>query len=69
MCVYISVFRLQETCVKAEELLQNATKLGLGTSQGLGGGGQEGALDQPQSERWQGVDLMVRTLKSYLARL
>lgn len=68
--------RLQETCLKAEELLNNASKLGLGNGRAaagpaLGPGGSGGGAGAPavHAERLQGIDLLVRTTKSYLTRV
>lgn len=55
----VSVLLLQETCVKAEELV--------GKAGGLGGGPAGGGVSW--GGRLEGVDLMVRAAKSYCAAL
>ncbi len=78
----MSCCRLQETCVKAEDLLGKASQLyappgsaaalpaaaGAGASDlGLGpGAAQAGGR---HADRLQGVDLLVRTLKFYCSNL
>ncbi len=64
--------RLQETCLKAEELLGHASQLGYGPARGVGAapggsGGGGGGGPALHVERLQGIDLMVRTVKTVIS--
>jgi hypothetical protein len=67
--------RLQETCNNGEELVGKVSNLAGGGSGSEAGGsaavtieaGGVGALGSRHAHRLEGIELMVRTLKSYCA--